>query len=35
VDDFPRNEIGKVLRRVLVAGFDPGQPADGTETEIR
>jgi acyl-CoA synthetase (AMP-forming)/AMP-acid ligase II len=35
VDDFPRNEIGKVLRRVLVAGFDPGEPADGTETETR
>jgi long-chain acyl-CoA synthetase len=35
VDDFPRNEIGKVLRRVLVAGFAPGRPADGRETEIR
>ena len=32
VDDFPRAEIGKVLRRVLVAGFEPGRPAGGTET---
>jgi acyl-CoA synthetase (AMP-forming)/AMP-acid ligase II len=32
VDDFPRAEIGKVLRRVLVAGFEPGLPTDGTET---
>jgi len=33
VADFPRNEIGKVLRRVLVAEYD--RPAGGTETEIR
>jgi long-chain acyl-CoA synthetase len=35
VTDFPRTEIGKVLRRVLVAGFDPAQPADRTETQIQ
>jgi long-chain acyl-CoA synthetase len=35
VTDFPRTEIGKVLRRVLVAGFDPAQPADRTETHIQ
>ena len=35
VDDFPRTEIGKVLRRVLVADFAAGQPADETETEIQ
>jgi long-chain acyl-CoA synthetase len=33
VDDFPRTEIGKVLRRVLVAGFVPRQAPYGTETE--
>jgi long-chain acyl-CoA synthetase len=32
VDDFPRTEIGKVLRRVLVAGYDGGHVPDGTET---
>jgi acyl-coenzyme A synthetase/AMP-(fatty) acid ligase len=32
VDDFPRTEIGKVLRRVLAAGFENGQPTDGTES---
>ena len=35
VADFPRNEIGKVLRRVLIAGYGPGQPVGETETETR
>jgi long-chain acyl-CoA synthetase len=35
VADFPRNEIGKVLRRALVADYDPGKPAGKTETETR
>ena len=33
VEDFPRNEIGKVLRRVLVAGYGPGEPAGRTEAD--
>jgi len=33
VADFPRTEIGKVLRRELVADFAAGQPADETETK--
>jgi acyl-coenzyme A synthetase/AMP-(fatty) acid ligase len=30
VDELPRNEIGKVLRRELVAGYDPDARADVT-----
>jgi long-chain acyl-CoA synthetase len=33
VDEFPRNEIGKVLRRVLAAGFDPDGTESGTLTQ--
>jgi acyl-CoA synthetase (AMP-forming)/AMP-acid ligase II len=33
VDEFPRNEMGKVLRRLLIASFVPAKPADRTETE--